>query len=544
MFKIPVECLPESTIYYSATTISHREQTRFDIKTTMRHPNGPFFSVKRPIESVLLYHYKTPLGQIQPVEIDNQKLNQVDLGMLNRTNSEDPSINQYQIYRNRPCFSFQYPHPGPFEAGWTIQLPKLVLARDLFFSHPYLLRAALFAERYTSDVLVDHEDTKAVHIYIAPNKKITAKDLKDPIFLKKLTLILLHPELNKSFLSIYEKTIENQKGAENYNFDMDAPMLQNIQLDVSGESYPDTKIYRIERIKSFGNLETKLEKPVQFHFLSQKSFKQAKDILDTQKSVQRRAIQDKSKLNDEANADIDQQIAQLRNQVGQIYTVEDLKIQLSTSRSDIHVKKQNKHKNISSDKEQSFAGGEAEDEGTLPGFTIQSENDSKKSEIESENHSYEDFNKMLNELKNKGYQFENIHHQSFIKFSRFRGHKLANGKDREFYVSLIMENGKELFYLCEIDTSDGKKNISTFLLPFTPNTKKLFQDENLKVFKKVILSQSLRWPKEFINEVYGIKNFITINHPSKKDIELSISYYINWAERILEKWKLMKGSLS
>ena len=126
--------------------------------------------------------------------------------------------------------------------GWTIQLPKLVLARDLFFSHPYLLRAALFSERYTTDVLVDRDDTEAFHIFVAPNRKITAKDLKDPVFLKKLALILLHPELNQSFLSIYEKTIKNQAQSKAYDFDMDAPILKNIELDADGCIYSDSKI--------------------------------------------------------------------------------------------------------------------------------------------------------------------------------------------------------------------------------------------------------------------------------------------------------------
>lgn len=102
---------------------------------------------------------------------------------MNETNAENSTVNTHPTYRNRPCFSFQYHNPGDAFGG-AIQLPKLVLARDLFFSHPYLLRAALFSERYTTDVLVDRDDTEAFHIFVAPNRKITAKDLKDPVFLK------------------------------------------------------------------------------------------------------------------------------------------------------------------------------------------------------------------------------------------------------------------------------------------------------------------------------------------------------------------------
>ena len=77
---------------------------------------------------------------------------------------------------------------------------------------------------------------------------------------------------------------------------MDAPTLKNIQLDVDGCIYSDSKIFRIERINSFGNLETGIDKPVKFHFLSQKSFGQAKDILDKNQHTKKQTSQDKSKF--------------------------------------------------------------------------------------------------------------------------------------------------------------------------------------------------------------------------------------------------------
>lgn len=67
--------------------------------------------------------------------------------------------------------------------------------------------------------------------------------------------------------------------------------------------------------------------------------------------------------------------------------------------------------------------------------------------------------------------------------------------------------------------------------------------ETLKSFKIAILSQSLSWPKDFINGIYNIESYMTINHLSKKDHALSNTYHADWAERILEKWKSMQDSL-
>ena len=113
MANLPFVCLPEATQYYSATQITHRGKTRFNIKTTMRNSEEKhFFHSKRPIESILLYHYKTPLSRVFPVRLVNHKLTQINLGFLNETNAENSTVNTHPTYRNRPCFSFQYHNPG------------------------------------------------------------------------------------------------------------------------------------------------------------------------------------------------------------------------------------------------------------------------------------------------------------------------------------------------------------------------------------------------------------------------------------------------
>ena len=536
MRTLPLACVPKENIYYYATQITHRGETRFDIDTTLCDaPDNRYFDTTMPIESILLYHYKTPLNQIDPVPLVNRKLTQINLGNLNETNAENPTVNTHPTYRNRSCFSFQYHNPEDALDGWTIQIPKLVLGRDLLFSHPYFLRAALFAERYTTDVLIDRNEKKAFHIFIAPNRKITAKDLKDRVFLQKLALILLHPELNQAFLSVYEKTIANQAHSQAYHFDMDAPVLDNIQLDMDGCMYPEKNIFRIERINSFENLKTGIEKPIIFHVKKKKKLRKIKDVFNKNEQLKKQVSQDKSKLDSEANTDIDQQITQLRNKVGQILTIEDLRFSIHASRSEIAGQGGNTGRKNDSI-EHGFAGGEAQDDGTLPGFTI----DSGTAFVDEHHHN---FFLMIKEIEKKGYKVINIHNKDFVKCGRFKGHKLKNGKNRRFYVTLILDqNHNELFYLCEIDTSDGKKNISTLMLRYNFNTNR-FMNRQIEPFKIAILSQSLSWPKEFLATIHNIEPYM-INHPAKDLIAVDARYYEGWAERILEKWRSVKNSSS
>ena len=482
--------------------------------------------LKLPIESVLLYRYRTQIDA-SPTKLFTHTLEHVNFTTFRTIIL--PEGEDQKIHEGRICFEFNY-YSTVLKKNITIQIPKLILARDLFFSHPYLIRAALFAENYSTDVLVDRNDEKAIHINIAKNKKIMNADVSDPHFLKKLALILLQPDLNKAFISIYQKTIIDQKGAKSFNFDMEVPDLKNIDLTVDGIYDKETGIYRIERITSFKNLDTAINRPIQFHFTSKKIIQQVKNAQGQGSNKPKPASQPKEKLNKNAEADIDKLLAKLRNLPGEIYTIEELKISLETPPAKTVVRKRRKQMDKDQNQEEGFAGGEGDIEGTVSGFTTESE-------IQLERVTYKDLIKLLEQIEEKGYKTKEIKNSPFKIYKRFRGHKFANNQLRYFYVYKIfnIENNHQ-FYLCEIDTSDGKKNISTLLLPYEKETQRLIEID-LEILNNSILSQSLSWPKKFLSEVRGITAITTINHPSKKEEIEDVNYYTDWAERILAKVK-------
>ncbi|WP_063454455.1 Tn7-like element transposition protein TnsE [Acinetobacter johnsonii] len=527
MSDCSTDFLPKEMIYYTATKISRRGQTRFDIDTHLFNPiiKRPI-QLKLPIESVLLYRYRTQIDA-SPTKLFTHTLEHVNFTTFRTIIL--PEGEDQKIHEGRICFEFNY-YSTVLKKNITIQIPKLILARDLFFSHPYLIRAALFAENYSTDVLVDRNDEKAIHINIAKNKKIMNADVSDPHFLKKLALVLLQPDLNKAFLSIYQKTIIDQKGAKSFNFDMEVPDLKNIDLTVDGIYDKETGIYRIERITSFKNLDTAINRPIQFHFTSKRIIQQVKNAQGQGSNKPKPASQPKEKLNKNAEADIDKLLAKLRNLPGEIYTIEELKISLEKPPAKTVVRKRRKQMDKDQNQEEGFAGGEGDIEGTVSGFTTESE-------IQLERVTYKDLIKLLEQIEEKGYKTKEIKNSPFKIYKRFRGHKFANNQLRYFYVYKIfnIENNHQ-FYLCEIDTSDGKKNISTLLLPYEKETQRLIEID-LEILNNSILSQSLSWPKKFLSEVRGITAITTINHPSKKEEIEDVNYYTDWAERILAKVK-------
>lgn len=153
--------------------------------------------------------------------------------------------------------------------------------------------------------------------------------------------------------------------------------------------------------------------------------------------------------------------------------------------------------------------------------------------------------KLLDQIKKKGYEVQEIRNAPFNQYKPYRGHKFSNStQSRYFYVYYVYKKttkhtkDNEQFYLCEIDNSDGKKNISTLLLRYEKNTKLLIGTD-LNKLNNSILSQSLSWPKKFLSEIRGITAFTTINHPSKKQQVEEVNYYADWAERILQKVQLL-----
>ena len=539
-----IDDLPKNLIYYVATEISRRGQTRFDINTHLFNPNiKRHIQLKLPIESILMFDYQAPIVNPEPnikSKSKPKKLFSHQLESVNFTAFKTITLSEDELpkmHRGRICFEFDY-YSKVLNKNIIIQIPKLILARDLFFSHPYLLRAALFAENYSTDILVDMDDDKAIHIAIAKNKKIMKADISDPHFLKKLALILLQPDLNKAFLSIYQKTILDQKGAKFFNFDMEAPDIKNIDLTVGGIFDKEKGIYRIERIFSFRNLDTTINRPIHFYFTSKKIIQQVKNAEDQNSKKTKPTNPPIKKLHQNADADIDQPLVKLRNLLGGIYTIEDLKISLEAPPTESTVRKRQKQMDKNPNQEEGFAGGEGDIEGTLPGCTTESE-------IPLESVTHQDLIKLLDQIKKKGYEVQEIRNAPFNQYKPYRGHKFSNStQSRYFYVYYVYKKttkhtkDNEKFYLCEIDNSDGKKNISTLLLRYEKNTKLLIGTD-LNKLNNAILSQSLSWPKKFLSEIRGITAFTTINHPSKKQQVEEVNYYADWAERILQKVQLL-----
>lgn len=74
-----IDYLPKDIIYYTATKISRRGQTRFDIDTYLFNPIiNRYIQLQLPIESILLYDYLTPIADHYPKKLFDHTLESVN----------------------------------------------------------------------------------------------------------------------------------------------------------------------------------------------------------------------------------------------------------------------------------------------------------------------------------------------------------------------------------------------------------------------------------------------------------------------------------
>ncbi len=129
-----------------------------------------------------------------------------------------------------------------------------------------------------------------------------------------------------------------------------------------------------------------------------------------------------------------------------------------------------------------------------------------------------------------------IRHQETLplpKVGRSKQHQLENGTPRAIKAARIQFKNTE-FVLLEVDTSDGIKMLSTKLI-FTPTQYDWI--ENFLQIRKGVVTKSIAWPNDLLDELFGERNHLGINHPKHQGSEagnLPLESIESWALRFIQ----------
>lgn len=192
----------------------------------------------------------------------------------------------------------------------AVKIPKLELARILFFHNAYLASSSLQERTLDLDFSVKKDDGKNI-ITVLPHCSLTKALFEDLGFRSKLSWLLLNPNIKNSYYSIYQNLVEHKTQDDKYDrwvFNFTPPPLMHISFKVRGY-LQDNKILYVDEILSIKGINSGIQGEVEFagDLFTQDSMVQGGVELTAQNSTIKEPI-----ISDEheANSDLSMKIVE------------------------------------------------------------------------------------------------------------------------------------------------------------------------------------------------------------------------------------------
>ncbi|MFY9241976.1 MAG: Tn7-like element transposition protein TnsE [Polaribacter sp.] len=413
-------------------------------------------------------------------------------------------------------------------------LPQLELARVLFFHHGYLARLSLIPNSLSQEFdLQGVSEQGEATVNIMPTCNLPDYVRGDHALRRLLAWILLDDDARRSFDSIAQLQIKNGYDKNNYrvwSFQFQPPRLVGVELALRGHFDKSRNAYFVYEIDSIAKLKCDCPKRVVF--------------FDPRFADKRSAggVGPKSKYSSEPIADIDDENTPASDHLELKIDVPAVAFEfinpIQTTRSG---KKRrsvggNSQEGAHSDLPKDTDGLDVSvDEASIYGTRAAADYDGlddKSLDTPLYTGKFETFEAMLDELiREFGYQ--NVHRE-IRKLPRIKGYSkslLADGNPRCLYFQLISQ-GSSVYALIEVDTSDGRNQLSTLLI----KQRGVGSDWNERISEiaRKLVKGSLTWPKSYLDEKFKL-TYKRISHQrlaSDGGTDLDLQLIKCWARRV------------
>lgn len=438
-------------------------------------------------------------------------------------------------FSNKPdseqfCFTFTT------ASGLRVFLPQYELARALFFHNKYLAKASIEPSCLQADFDITHDNrSNTTRINVLPTSDLPAQYLNDAGYRKMLAWILLDSDARRSFESIgINQKIQGResKNYRHWDFQFTPPQLTNCQISVRGHYENDAHCIFVYSIARLTDIHANTPKTIEFFHPELNSGASGQTGSATTRG---REEYDDFEIDDETETNTDAKPIILLPQPVEIAFDRPIYTKRSGNKSatagaTLEKDGQSPSNNrLGTEVGTAGAGLPAADWNILKDMSDDTDLFVNK---------FSCFLEMLKILTHH-------HHCTIVskeirklpKIPRCSKHLLAtDGTPRNIAVVGLRCNGK-LFYLLEVDTSDGEKSLSTLLL-FNDSSQPL--DNYIKQLEYRLLKSSLNWPRKFLLRICGANGFFGISHPKTKATNkglLAPDSIISWANRISNQIK-------
>lgn len=400
-----------------------------------------------------------------------------------------------------------------------VHLPKLELARALFFHNVYFARNALNPQFL--DLEFDVKNTKDHCIIRQLVKKSFPKVLYDSVEMRSaLAWILVNLEIRESYKSIstyFHSQKHEDKSITTWDFDFDCPSLRNAEIKV--KAYYSEKLDQIyiNEIIEIKNIESGLPKLVEFS--SPDFIKNEKGSSNDEKGSYRiEKTLDAPDIDDlqEANSDKDPILIKSEPVL--------LGFQQPICTTKRYIKRKGTNNVFGEELEDIFEDINvvATDEPTILGTIGQGEFMGLKEDnqhLEYFSKGFKAFKEVIYGLSQSGIielKPTDPHYHRLPKVGRSRLHYTHTDQPRSVLEFQFHYRYKK-FSIFEINLDDQAKNISTLIIQWQSDLNPT--EEIIKKLSQLIVKRSLRWPDKKTLLEWGV--FKTINHPKKSNNSLS-----------------------
>ncbi len=412
-------------------------------------------------------------------------------------------------------------------------LPQLELARALFLHDSYLSRAALESGALDNEFYIEYDQYNYPHrIHVLPISTYPLKSLHESGLRRILCWILADKNVRQSFESIAqrEKAIGfNNGNYRKWDFEFIPPDLMGVVMGLRGRWDKNSKTMFVHEISSVRNLMMNLPNELEvFHSKFKESVK-GKGVSGVGEGI---GLAEEQIIDDDETANINSPTRIMLAQPVTLNFINPIKTIKVAKKKQLSAAGRLENE-LSFNKDEYVSVDEATVYGELPNATWSSAVD-----VSNDAHLYANkfdcFLQMIDKLESiHGCKIVSkcIRKLPFVSL-RYSMHLLNDGNPRCISVVHLQYKDND-FYLIEIDVSDNAKPLSTQLLSLKNSS--LWESQLIEIEKKIIKG-SIKWPKNYLNEICGAGRHNGMPHPqtaSENKAIMKSSEVDRWSDRVV-----------
>ena len=417
-------------------------------------------------------------------------------------------------------------------------IPQLELARVLFYASSYLSRASLMSSRLLTDFRVDvNFQRDYANIEVLHTSNFPPSAFNDSATRAMLSWLLIDKNAKRSFESIFryfstENHLDVSSGYKRWLFHFDPPQMSGWSFSYDGRLDSSGRYFLVEKITDI-EINAQMPSRIYFHNPSFTHSDESQQPTIGGKGPRPYELPEDHVIDDDRDASDSNQAFLLGENTC------SLKFKNRFSTAKVTTPKRS-HRPDSNQEPPKKAGdtvstNEPGQDGEIPAADMGGGMQDCTDQSEEYASRFTAFNMMVQMLEEKyACTIIDSYTHELDQVGRSKCHLIDSGAKRTIRCVEVELNG-QVNYLLEVDVTGLSKWLSTKCIRQTDTRN---WKEQFYRIKKGVVANSLSWPTQEMDAMFGFKKHIGISHPKSvegHDTGIPTESILDWAGRVAEK---------